>query len=62
MATILDDQINDLCVGCGDFASLCDSVDCAVTLQDHAADVHGACDILVCASADADAYNRGVIR
>ena len=63
----LNERTNERCYGCGDFHDLCggtnaDGNDCASILQSHAFGLHGLCDILVCAYADADAHNRGLIR
>ena len=39
---------DDRCVGCGDIAAFCDSLECASVRQSHAFSLHGLCDRLVC--------------
>lgn len=59
---IVDFDTDERCIGCGDFLSYCDSVDCLAIVGRHESGDHGSCDILVCAAADIAAYNEGRIQ
>lgn len=58
---VVDFDDDPRCFGCGDYQSYCNDIGCADILQRHDSGDHVGCDILVCAEADVDAYNRGVI-
>ena len=59
---VVDFDATERCLGCGDYVTYCESLDCLAVVDRHESDDHSGCDILVCAAADADAYNRGVIQ